>query len=170
MRLLEPLRRMLGDREFERALEACPDDPELINPSQGLNETRNASHQAAAALVRQYRYAEALPYYLRIVVMDGMGAMHCRLEDDGHLVWHWDERLAVQAHGIMKAIAKTANFYGYSIDDLERDYFAQAPAVMAMLQDLHPPHQPADIWPAARGYILEHMETGTKWRPPKGAG
>ncbi len=153
------LRRLFSPRESQ-PIEHNPED--YRPPDYWLSKARIAALAEADALVKARNYVAALDLHLRIVAYDGLGQM--TLND---MEWRWDQRFAQQAHGILKSIAKSANYLRLSRSDLEARYFMEANGVLASAADLTPPYTADEIWAKAWPDIAEHIETGTRWRPRK---
>lgn len=130
-----------------------------------LSEKYIALLERSDQAVRELEFASALSGFLAMVYLSGIGRITLRTSFDGEYVWDWDERLCVQGAGILKRVAKAANYLGLSMADLEARYLQVAAPLAAPLETTRPLFSPAEVWDRAADDIESWISTGTTFRP-----
>lgn len=133
--------------------------------NQSLTAAHNALLERADQAVRDLDFAGALSGHLGMVYVHGIGRLTLRLDPRGEYIWDWDERMCVQGAGILKRIAKAANYLGLSMADLEARYVEIATPLAGPLETTRPLFTPAEVWGRAADDIESWISTGTTFRP-----
>lgn len=127
-----------------------------------MSRRRNAVLLRAQSLAKDHKYSEAMDAYLQLCAWDGVGKL--RIDGDT-ITWMTEEWTFQQAHGVLKSVAKSANYFELPLSQVRDRFYEQANYVLSGLAAFLPIRDANQIWANVEPPLIEHIESGTKWRP-----
>lgn len=163
--LLAPLAAFLGEEAFEEALSRpLLEHERIVAPDRPLIEARNRAHELAEAARKCGRITDALELWLLVIVIDSLGSARCRLDDLCEIHWDWT-REECPSFGIIRRVAKCANYLKLGLSDLRPRFYRLAEPVCFSARKLGVTRTPDELWTANEPHIAEMLATGITLRP-----